>query len=246
MIPEELAAAILHEPHVGVCAKQSGASADAYVARAFQRRDMTIRDGSRMTILVATDPCLTLGPSTRIVIFKRGPSEYNRVLDAVTLPGLFQVSKDGSVMLPTHESMETIFEAEYVWNGNAYIFSPNRSHIYDVPLGVRRPYRVPVRFPAGASSTMLAGSVALNFGQGYVFEARAGQSVTIDLTRFSGRRPNLSLWLGEKELPLNDVGRDRSSTKLPKSGLYELIVFATSESDATRVSTYAIRLSITP
>jgi hypothetical protein len=102
-----------------------------------------------------------------------------------------------------------------------------------------------VRFSPGASSATLTGSVALNFGQEYVFDARAGQIVTIQLMR-SSARPSISLWSGENELTLTGSTRDRWSAKLPKTGAYELIVAGTNESDETRLSRYAIRLSVTP
>jgi hypothetical protein len=240
-----LVAALMRDPRVASCASESGKTSTRYITEAFERREITLRDGSRMTVVVATDPCLTRGAATKIAIFEQTGGAYRRVLDDVTLPGLFQVNRDGTVMLPTHESMETIFESEYVWNGTSYVFSPSRSNVYDVGLGIRRPYRLAVRFSPGAFSATLTGSVALNFGQEYVFDARAGQLVTIELTR-SSARPSISLWSGDNELTLTGSTRDRWSAKLPKTGAYELIVSGTNESDETRLSRYTIRLSVTP
>ena len=63
---------------------------------------------------------------------------------------------------------------------------------YDVALGQSKPYEVPVRFARGASSTTLSGSVAYNFGDEYIFEARAGQRAMIELAKYTGRRPGIS------------------------------------------------------
>lgn len=182
LIPAQLVAAILRESHVAVCEKQNATHGEAYVSSAFARREITLRDGSRMTVFVATDPCLALGQSTRIFIFKHTRGAYRRVLDDVTLPAFYEVRSDGTVMLPTHETMETMFEAAYVWNGTAYVFSPAHTRIYDIPLGVRRPYQIAINFRRGASAETLSGTVALNFGQDYVFHARAGQTASIELT----------------------------------------------------------------
>jgi hypothetical protein len=176
------------------------------------------------------------------MIFEHTAARYRRVLDGVALPDAVDVSEDGTVMLPTHETMETIFEAAYVWNGKAYMFSGPRSHIYDVSLGERRPYEVPVRFAPGTSETTLSGGVARNFGQQYAFEARAGQTVSIELTKHTGRRPAIFLSHGERTLA--EIRADRWTGKLPHTGAYNLIVLGFGEPDGTAVSTYTIRLAI--
>jgi hypothetical protein len=244
-VPSDLVAAMLRDDRVATCANEAGKTAQAYVRQAFALRELTLRGGERMTVAEATDFCLMLGQSTRIYIFERALDGYRRVLDEVTVPGLAEVSADGTAVLPTHESIETIFEAAYVWNGTAYAFSGSRSHVYDVALGQRRPYELPVRFAPGAFATTLSGSVAFNFGQDYVFEARAGQKVTIELTNHTVRRPSITLSFGRGELTLaNLFDTGGWSGKLPQTGTYKLTVYGTDASDATRVSTYAIRLAI--
>jgi len=198
-----------------------------------------------MTVAIATDPCLGLGQSTRIFIYERTAGGYRRVLDDVTLPSLADISPDGTVTLPTHESIDVIFEATYVWNGTKYAFSGPRSHRYDVGLDQRRPYELPVRFAPGTSATTLSGSVAYTFGDDYVFQARAGQTVTIELTKHSGRRPFISLYYGDEISSLAELfDTDRWSGQLLKTGTYNLLISGQEESDETRLSTYTIRLAI--
>ena len=191
--PADLAAALMRDPAVASCARESGEKPQAFVAHAFGLRAVTLRTG----------------------------------------------------VLPTHETMETIFESTYVWNGSTYAFSAPRSHVYDVVLAERRPYQVAVRFAPGATSAALAGSVALNFGQDYVFEGRAGQRATIDLTAFTGSRPTIVLYYGDEDDSIADLLHGRAwSGALPRAGTYRLTVYGSDASNADRVSTYAIRLTV--
>ena len=243
--PADLAAALMRDPAVASCARESGEKPQAFVAHAFGLRAVTLRTGERMTVAEAVDPCLLLGQSTRIFILQRTGSGYRRGLESVAIPGDAVVSDDGTAVLPTHETMETIFESTYVWNGSTYAFSAPRSHVYDVVLAERRPYQVAVRFAPGATSAALAGSVALNFGQDYVFEGRAGQRATIDLTAFTGSRPTIVLYYGDEDDSIADLLHGRAwSGALPRAGTYRLTVYGSDASTADRVSTYAIRLTV--
>jgi hypothetical protein len=241
----ELVATMLREPKVSSCAADSGTTPNAYIARAFDLRSVTLKSGTQMAVATATDPCLTLGASTKIMIFARTRSGYRRVLDDVTLPGLAEVRSDGSVMLPTHESMDVIFEATYLWNGTTYVFSATRSHRYDVALGERRPYEVPVRLAPGQSATTLSGTVAYTFGDTYVFQARKGQRLALELTKYTGARPRIALYFKEEIsslAELNDTGR--WSGELQRTGEYHLLVSGSNESDEARRGAYTIRLAI--
>ena len=241
-VPKNLVAAMMADAQVAACAAEANKPAQAYIPQAFSLRNVTLHSGERMTVAVATDECMFLGQSSRIMIFEHATVGYRRVLDGVTLADFVHVSGDGTVVLPTHETMETIFEAAYVWDGKTYVFSAPRSHIYDVPLSQRRPYEVPVRFAPGAFSTTLSGSVALNFGQQYIIQARAGQTMMIELTKYTGHSPIISLSYGKRTLA--ELDADRWIGALPLTGAYQLIVLGSGEPDATLVSTYAIRLEI--
>ncbi|HVR46880.1 MAG TPA: hypothetical protein VMT95_09655 [Candidatus Binatia bacterium] len=231
---------------IAACASESGRTPQAYVAQAFQLRHLTLRGGEYMTVAVAIDPCLALGQSTRVAIYERIGSGYRRVLDAPTLPAFAQVSADGTATMPTHDSVELILESTYVWNGTKYVFSAARSHLYDVALGERRPYEVPVRFAPGTSTTTLSGTVAYHFGDEYVLRARAGQRISIRLQ--SGARPphtGASLYYDDDASSLAQLsGVTAWSGTLPKTGTYRLFVSGTNEHDEYRRSRYEIRLAI--
>jgi hypothetical protein len=235
-------AAMMSDAGVAACAGGAGKTAQAYVNEAFNLHHLTLRGGERMTVAVAKDGCMSLGQSSRVMIFERTVGGYRRVLDGVSLPDAVDAREDGTIVLPTHSTFETIFEAAYLWNGTTYAFSPLRSHVYDVPLDERKPYEVTVRFAPGAFATTLSGGVARNFGQRYVFYARAGQAMTLELINHAGRLPKIFLSLGERDLAVG--GANGWTRKLPQSGLYALTALGADESDATVVSTYALRLSI--
>lgn len=240
-----LVAALLRDNVVAGCAHDSGKAPQAYVARAFDYSNVTLHAGERMTVAVATDPCLALGQSTRIMIFEPTPTGFRRVLNDVTVPGLQSVSADGTVTLPTHDSMEVMFEATYVWNGTTYAFSGPRSHRYDIALDERRPAEIPVAFAPGAYAATLSGNVAYNFGDEYVFAARAGQKLTIEPKKYDGRRTNISLYYADDISAIAEIRTTAGwNGALPKTGTYRLFIDGTDESDATRRSTYAIRLAI--
>jgi hypothetical protein len=246
MLPAALlTTALMRDNVVAGCARDAGKTPQAYVASAFDFSGVTLRRGERMTVAVATDPCLALGQSTRIMIFQRTINGYRRVLNDVTVPGLQSVGSDGTATLPTHDSMEVMFEATYVWNGTAYVFSGPRSHRYDVALGERRPAEIPVAFASGTYGATLSGNVAYNFGDEYLFEARAGQKLTIDLTKFDSRRTSLSLYYGDDISTLAEIRSTAGwSGTLLKTGTYSLFIDGTDESDDTRRFTYVIRLAI--
>ncbi|HEV3091835.1 MAG TPA: hypothetical protein VGX91_10410 [Candidatus Cybelea sp.] len=219
--PAALVAALMRDPELAACARDSGRTPAAYVAGAVMRRDLTLHDGARMTVAVATDPCMARGQSTRIAIYRHVGAGYARVLDALTI-AQYAVNADGTATLPTHESMETIFESTYVWNGTAYVFSRERSHIYDLPLGERRPLEVPLPRKAGARETTLSGTFARSFGQEYAFSARAGEQVTIEPLR--NPAPAIALWYDDASEPLAENVARRWTGTLAKTGTYRLIV----------------------
>jgi hypothetical protein len=235
-----LVTAMMTDSALEQCVRDSGKSAAAYIREGFDLRSLTLRGGEQMTIAVATDPCMARGQSTRIMIYRAVRDRYDRVLDSVTLPESWQAGEDGTATLPTHESMETIFESTYVWNGKSYVFSPWKSHIYDVALGERRPYQIPIRFAPGALQTTLSGNVALNFGEEYVLSARAGQTISIELSKHGEPAPWVALYYDDRLEPVADRIAGRWSGVLPRTGEYHLLISGTDDRDAARRSSYAL------
>jgi hypothetical protein len=237
-----LIAALARDPDVRACALDAGESASTYLTKAFKYKNVTLRTGEAMTVAIAQTGCLAHNASARVLIYERSSDAYKLVLDEYSLPEEVDAGSDGTVTLATHESMDTIFEATYVWNGSKYAFSPGRSDLYDVGLQERRPYQMRVSFAPGTSSTVLNGSVALNFPADYVFKASTGQKVTVELLAHTGNISTADLWFGEKEIDTSDS--TNWTVTLPNTGEFHLIVGGGTESDETRKSHYTIRLTI--
>ncbi len=241
-VPQQLVAAMMGDEQLASCVRDSGRPARAYVASAFDVRRVVLRGGEQMTVLSATDDCMFRGQSARIAIFERSARGYRRVLDDFTIPGLAAVGSDGSAVLPTHDSIDTIVESAYLWNGDRYVFSSAASHVYDVPLGQRRPYEIAVRFAAGSSGTTLTGTVARNFGDRYVFRARSGQTIVLRRAGSEPCRADVAVFFGDVEIALL-ADRPWRGT-LAHTGTYDLIVDGSGACEENAPSSYALSLTI--
>lgn len=229
---------------MSACARESGSPPAVYVGRALELKGVTLRTGQQMTVATSTDGCLAVGQSARIMIFEKTPEGYRRVLKSLTLEDSWRIGKDGTAVLPTHESMDVIFEGTYVWNGTKYVFAPLKSHRFDVGLDERKPDEVQLRIVRGTPMT-ISGNVAYNFGDDYVFTARAGETVTLELIKRGEPMPSVAL---DRDDDISSVGElnetGKWSGKLTKSGTYYLRISVTNESDAERRSRYALRLTV--
>jgi hypothetical protein len=233
---------MMRDSAVRACVADSGRSAAAYLADAFVRKDVRLHTGQRIVVMIGNDGCMSRGQSMRLLVYRMTAEGYREVFDAVSMPEQVTANRDGTLLLATHETIDTIFEAVYVWNGTTYAFSAGRSHIYDVPLETERPYEMPVRFKAGSSSTVLDGSSTTNFGQTYTFLARAGQHLTIEILNPQKQLPAVFLSLGDRRIAELDGGR--WSGTLPSSGTYTLDVFGPEGAPEDVLRRYAIRLTI--
>jgi hypothetical protein len=234
----------MQDKDVSACARESGSPPAVYVSRALELKGVTLRSGPHMTVAASNDGCLAVGQSARIMIFEKTPEGYRRVLKSVTLEDAWHVNADGTAVLPTHESMDVIFEATYVWNGAEYAFAPLKSHRFDVGLDERRPYQAPLQIIRGRPTT-ISGTVAYDFGDDYVFTANAGATLTIELINHGEPAPLVVLDRNDDVSSVAELGKaGRWSGKLRKSGAYHLRISGTNQSDAQQRSRYTLRLTI--
>jgi hypothetical protein len=233
-----LVAALMQDKELRTCIDDMGAKPAAYLASSWEFRRVALRSGERMIVAIAKTGCL-VSQNSALRVYRETGTAYRLVLSDNALPETVDASSDGTISSAAHDTIDTIVEPVYVWNGSKYVFAPERSHVYDVSVEQRRPYQIPVRFASGASSTMLRGTFAENFGNTYVFIAKAGQRATIDLL---GRRPGIVLSFGDREIALPEG--NRWSGKLPFSGTYSLDVFGLNLPDHRTLLPYAVRLTI--
>lgn len=244
-LPPAIVDVLMHDREIRECVAGTGApSAGEYLSKGFRQSIVTLRSGERMTVLVGNAACLSRGASARVFIFERtAQGSYRRVLDSMSLPDAATVGRDGTAMLPTHETMDVLLESVYVWNGTAYVFSPSRSTVYDVGIQKRAPYETPVSFAATGSAT-LSGAVSLNFSRRYSFAGRRGQRVTVETVSHTGSIPALSIWRGEREVGESSQGFWTGT--LTESGTYVLNVYGGRDAAAARADAFTVRLSIRP
>lgn len=242
VVPAALATAMLKDPELRSCVADSGQTATAYLAGSFVTKRVTLRTGERIVVAIGNSGCLARGQSMRVLVYRQTANAFQKVYDGVSMPEHVEAGTDGTLLLPTHETIDTIFEPVFVWNGTTYAFSASRSHVYDVPLETDRPYQMPVRFSPGSSSTVLHGSSANNFGQTYVFSARAGQHISIEIVSPQKRAPAVFLALGDRTIA--ELDNRRWSGTLSKSGTYALDVFGPEGARADVLTPYTLRLEI--
>lgn len=240
-----LVTALMRDVQLQGCVSDSGLQPAAYIAKNFKVQPFTLRTGERMTLTVPTTGCMSRGQSMRVFIYHETPNGYKQVLDAGTFldAAYLQGSDDGEIELPEHDTMSTIFEGTYVWNGDVYAFAPTKSHMFDLPLQVRRPLQIPIEFAPGTSSIVLSGTTAPEFGQDYRFTARAGQHVTIDLIDYRGKEPAVFLNRGDTGEKTIDMDDPHWSGVVPVTGPYVLSIFGSGDAKQ-KLEPYTVRLTI--
>ena len=224
-----LVTAIAHATGVADCANETNQSAAAFVRSSFDTHDLRLYDGTHVTVAISHSPCLAHNAVNRVLVYARKPDgTYELAFDDYGSPDTVDASSDGTVTLTSHETVEIVDEATYVWNGRTYVFSPERSQRYDVAIGEGRPYVVRVEFARGRSSATLSGTIAGGFGDDYEFDARAGQKVTVRIVDGSSKNVRFDVYRGRPglESPVELVlGASQTwSGTLPSSGTWNLSV----------------------
>lgn len=185
-----------------------------------------------------------------MLVYAQPPGHrYRLVLDDYGFPGQIEAAIDGTITLASHETVEIIDQATYVWNGEKYVFSPERSHRYDAGIGQGRPYVARVRFTPGASSMVLTGSITGGFGDELRVRracraarddpCRQGLVEQLSVRRLSGH----SRRHGHTGTSLINSGRTWSGT-LPTSGTWNIDVFGADTMNHETVYPYALVLTI--
>jgi hypothetical protein len=235
---------------IASCAAESGESAAAFVRHSFNTRDLTLYDGTRVTVAESHSACLAHNSVTRVLVYAQTrDGRYRLVLDDYGFPEQVGASTDGTVTLASHETVEIIDQATYVWNGEKYVFSPERSQRYDAGIGQGRPYVVRVQFASGSSSTVLKGSIAGGFGDDYEFDAHAGQRVTLQVVKGWSKSFLFDVYqvihggMDTRELTSLNPARTWSAV-LPTSGTWKIDVYGAGTIDHETTYPYVLVLTI--
>lgn len=248
MIPDAaLVAALMSDKAFRSCVASAGQGApSASVAKDFDFRALTLHSGAPMVVAVGRDVCGWQGQAARVLIYERTPAGYKLVLDEFSLPEQVSANADGTVGLAAHETMNTILQSTYVWNGTKFAFSPERSSVYCVgpDRDNERPYELPIHFPRGASSMVLRGTASDNCGQRYSFIARAGQRVKVERLTPQPANLRIPVFLDFGNDEVAEMSGDAWSGTLTRSGKYVLDVFGSDQRGDIGLQPYALRLTI--
>lgn len=236
-----LISALMQDKELRRCIADMGAAPAAYIASSWGFRRVTLRSGERMTVAIAKSGCL-VSQNSAVRVYREIDGHYHLVFSGNAMPETVEATSDGAISFAGHDTIDTIVEPVYVWNGKTYVFAPDQSHVYDISVELRRPYQVPVRFGVGTSSAELRGTFSENFGNTYVFGAKAGQRVTIELLAHRGHPPGMTLSFGNRNIA--DLNGGVWSGVLPSSGTYSLDVFGFDLPDHSALLPYTIRLTI--
>lgn len=241
IIDAALVAALMQDKELRQCVADMGAEPAAYIASSWEFRRLTLRSGERMTVAIAKTGCL-VSQNSAVRVYRKIDGHYHLVFSDNAMPETVDASSDGTISLAAHDTIDTIVEPVYAWNGKTYAFAPEQSHVFDISVEQRRPYQSPIHFAAGTSSAEVRGTFSENFGNTYVFIAKAGQRATIELLEHRGLAPGVSLSFGNHTVA--DLDGSRWSGALPFSGTYSLDVFGFDLPDHSTLLPYALRLTI--
>lgn len=241
MIPDAaLVTALMQAKELRRCIADMGAAPAAYIASSWDFRRLTLRSGERMVVAIAKTGCL-VSQNSAVRVYENIDGHYHLVFSDNAIPETVDATNEGTISFAAHDTIDTVAEPVYVWDGKAYVFAPEQSYVYDVSVEQRRAYQIPVRFALGASSAELYGTFSENFGNTYVFIAKVGQRATIELLEH-GHLPGVALRFGNHSVAQFD-GK-RWSGVLPFSGTYAIDVFGFDLSDHDALLPYTIRLTI--
>jgi len=237
--PAGFVSTLLRDPRYAACATASGLSPASYVRTKLRVEPLVLRSGERMlAVSMRDEACLCNNSSCKFTIYLRTPdARWRQVLDTYTMNDAV-VRYDGTVRVDEHESVDTIAQLVYAWDGSQYDFLPDRSSEFDVGYGTK-PYRTMLHFAPHRDGLTRSGEAYGTFGVSYAFIARAGQLLTLNV-KSKGSLDPIILSYGrdfDRELQF----RKSSTIRLPVSGTYEFLVAPAVAGETVR---YRFRLSI--
>jgi hypothetical protein len=213
---------LIRDPRYAACVTESGLPPAMYARTKLRVESFVLRSGERMlAVSMRDEACLCNNSSCKFTIYVRTPdARWRQVLDTYTMNDAV-VRTDGTVQVDEHESVDTIAQLVYAWDGSQYDFLPDRSHEFDVGYGAK-PYRTMLHFAPHRDSLTRSGVAYGTFGDSYAFIARAGQVVSLRTESRAALDP-ITLWYGHDARSKLQVGAG-STARLPVNGTYEFLV----------------------
>jgi hypothetical protein len=186
-----------------------------------------------------SSPCACGMVNCSIYLYRQSRNGYELILDEASGFGLevLKTSSNGyaDVRVEARDTAATTVQTSYKFDGKQY--RESRSLIVHRETGETKPAYRRVQFKRGASSTTVSGKVSIALPDTYLVGARAGQTMTVQLTAPSKSVRFLLMSPTTRSL-MDDNSRSWTGT-LPETGDYTILV----DSDS-RGATYSMTISI--
>jgi hypothetical protein len=197
------------------------------------------RDGVPEYEVGVSSPCACGMVNCSIYLYRQSRNGYELILDEASGFGLevLKTSSNGyaDVRVEARDTAATTVQTSYKFDGKQY--RESRSLIVHRETGETKPAYRRVQFKRGASSTTVSGKVSIALPDTYLVGARAGQTMTVQLTAPSKSVRFLLMSPTTRSL-MDDNSRSWTGT-LPETGDYTILV----DSDS-RGATYSMTISI--
>lgn len=226
-------------PDVRDCVeKEEGGTAKA-------EQDMTVtevdvnRDGVSEYEVELSGPCTCGMVNCTIYLYRQSATGYDSLLpDAAGLGlELLKTSTNGyrDLQVDARDTAATTGSVVYKFDGKQY--REARSTITQVETGETKPAYRRLQFKRGSSSTTVQGKVSIALPDTFLLGARAGQTMTVQLT--APRKAVTFLVMNSKTTALLASSTRSWTGTLPETGDYHIIV----DSDE-KASTYTMTVTI--
>jgi hypothetical protein len=218
--------------------EQEGGAAAAQENMTVEEHDLN-RDGVKEYEVQLSGMCACGAHNCTIYLYRATGPGYESILDGASGLGIefLRTATNGytDLQINAHGSAVTEVRTRYKFDGKKY--REGESTVVDLETGESKPSSRRVQFARGTSSATVRGRVTLALSDTWLVGARAGQTMTVQLTaanksvRFFVSTPNSAKIL-------TDDTRSWTGT-LPETGDYYIIV----DADA-RGATYTVTISI--
>ncbi|HLY02553.1 MAG TPA: hypothetical protein VKR56_08645 [Candidatus Cybelea sp.] len=201
---------------------------------ALERRQVS--KNPNIVLLTVYDSCVCFAQNCPFWVYRVGDRTATKILESVAV-GVNVVPTGGAVPdidFVAHESALRKNEWRYTYRNGTYV----ESEAWRIYRGDRKPVSIRVRFAPGTASARLSGTVGVEWGDEYAFDAVAGQALEISAVR--AQRATVIRLQGQRLDQALMAGRP---VTLPMSGRYTISVLPIGyETDPD--SAYAFTLSI--
>jgi hypothetical protein len=221
------------------CAQAKHESALTAARAVFAVGVVHLKSGATVYTAQDADPCLSHAVNGPLLAFvASGSGGYRQVLSTGVVSGKF--GADGSLVTMENDSAITEYRTTYRFDGSTYAVVSEE--IVSKATGAAKKIDVSVHFAPGTSSATVSGNVTRGFGDSYVLDANAGQTMSVVVHPRAGNLVSLSIYHGSgADSETVAAGTSLSwRAKLPKSGRYEISVDDSGAAPAAYTMTIAI------